>query len=190
MSHQYLILFAVAGVILWVFVFAGIWASRYAKVGPNQVLIVSGRKYQLPDGMSVGFRIVKGGGTFVFPVIEKLDVLSLEVLTIEVPKCKVPTAKGAPAVVDCIAQVKIRGDDVSIYAAIEHFLSKKEEEIKQIVWLVLEKHLRSVCGNLSVEEIGQSLAACAAKVEAAASTDLGNMGVGIVSFTIRDVRGG
>jgi hypothetical protein len=64
---------------------------RYAKVGPNQVLIVSGRKHHLPDGTSVGFRIVKGGGTFVFPIIEKLDVLSLEVLTIEMPKCKVPT---------------------------------------------------------------------------------------------------
>jgi hypothetical protein len=25
-------------------------ASRYVKVGPNQVLIVSGRKVQLPDG--------------------------------------------------------------------------------------------------------------------------------------------
>jgi flotillin len=138
----------------------------------------------------VGFRIVKGGGTFVFPVIERVDVLSLEVLSIEMPKSKVPTAKGAPGVADCAAQVKIRGDDVSIACAIEHFLSKKEEEIKNIVWLVLEKHLRTVLGNLSLQEIGQSLDSCAARVEAAASTDLGNMGVAIVSFTIRELRGG
>ena len=39
--------------------------SRYTKVGPNQVLIVSGRKHRLEDGTTVGFRIVKGGGTFV-----------------------------------------------------------------------------------------------------------------------------
>jgi flotillin len=189
MNGNYLILFAVAAVILWGFIFMGIWAARYAKVGPNQVLIVSGRKYRLPDGTSVGFRVVKGGGTFVFPVIEKLDVLSLEVLTIEMAKCKVPTAKGAPAVADCVAQVKIKGDDVSLFSAIEHFLSKKEEEIKNVVWLVLEKHLRAVFSSLSVEDIRQGLGACAARVEAAASKDLGSMGVGIVSFTVREVRG-
>ena len=48
------------------FVFFGIWASRYTKVGPNQVLVISGRKHQMadPDGnvRDVGFRIVKGGG--------------------------------------------------------------------------------------------------------------------------------
>ena len=170
MNPQFTILFAVAGMILVTFVFMAIWASRFAKVGPNQVLIVSGRKYPLPDG--------------------KLDVLSLEVLTIEMSKCKVPAAKGVPTGADCVAQVKIRGDDISLFSAIEHFLSKKEEEIKNIIWLVLEKHLRSVFGNLSVEEIRQGLGACASRVEAAASTDLGNMGVGIVSFTIRDVSGG
>jgi flotillin len=170
------------------FVFLGIWACRYVKAGPNQVLIVSGRQIQLADGRRVGFRIVKGGGTFVVPIIEKVDVLSLEVLTIEIPKCKVPTAKGATALADCVAQVKIRGDDVGIYTAIEQFLSKKEPEIKNIIWLVVEKHLRTVLGGSSVAEISQDLAACAARVEAAASEDLANMGVAIISFTIRDVR--
>jgi uncharacterized membrane protein YqiK len=42
--------------------------GRYTQVGPNQVLIVSGRKVRLPDGRCIGFRIVKGGGTFVSPV--------------------------------------------------------------------------------------------------------------------------
>ena len=33
-------------------VFVIIWASRYTKVGPNQVLIISGRKHKMvdPDG--------------------------------------------------------------------------------------------------------------------------------------------
>src|SRR5262245_27010277 len=79
---------AIVGVVIVVFVFLAIWAGRYTKVGPNQVLIVSGRKhrYQDPDGtvQSRGFRVVKGGGTFVLPVFEKVDILSLELLTIDV----------------------------------------------------------------------------------------------------------
>jgi len=65
------------GLVVVVVVFAAIWASRYIKVGPNEVLVVSGRKHRYtdPDGsvQSRGFRIRKGGGTFVIPVIEKVD---------------------------------------------------------------------------------------------------------------------
>src|SRR5207247_2915881 len=91
----------VVGIFLY-FVFAFIWASRYVKVGPSQVLIVSGRQRQLPDGTRVGFRLVKGGGTFVFPVVEKVDVLSLEVFRVEMPKSKARTAKGVSVETDCV----------------------------------------------------------------------------------------
>jgi len=57
----------VAVVIVIIFI---TFLSRYTKVGPNQVLIVSGRKHRLEDGSTVGFRIVKGGGTFVMPVLK------------------------------------------------------------------------------------------------------------------------
>jgi len=86
--------------------------SRYTKVGPNQVLIVSGRKHTLEDGSSVGFRIVKGGGTFVWPILEKVDLLSLELLTIDVQTPEVYTSKGVPVKVDGVAQIKVKGDDL------------------------------------------------------------------------------
>jgi flotillin len=171
------------------FIFMAIWVSRYVKVGPNRVLIVSGRLHQLPDGTRQGFRIVRGGGTFVFPVVEKAEALSLEVLAIEMPKWKVRTAKGVPVEADCLAQVKIKGDDASILAAAEHFLSKNEGEIRNIVRPVLEKHLRAILDSLNTEEIGR-IEACADRVQTAASVDLGNMGLGMISFTISHVRVG
>src|SRR5438105_15401994 len=90
---------AIAGLIIVVIIFMAIWASRYIKVGPNEVLIVSGRKHRYadPDGTVAmrGFRVVKGGGTFVIPVIEKVDRLSLELLTIDVEQQQdVYTSKG------------------------------------------------------------------------------------------------
>jgi flotillin len=186
MNPQYMLILTVAGMVLVTAIFAAIWASRYVKVGPNRVMIVSGRQHILPDGTRRGFRIVKSGGTFVVPVVEKADVLSLELLSIEMPKLSVRTA-GAPVGVDCLAQVKIKGDEAAILAAAEHFLSKSEEEMKDIVRPVLEKHLRRVLGGLSVEEIDRDPEACAARVEAATSQDLGHMGLGVVSLTIGTV---
>jgi len=182
----------IVAVLFVIFIFAGIWASRYTKVGPNQVLVISGRKRKVldPDGNTreVGFRIVKGGGRFVWPVYEKVDILSLEILTIDVQTPEVYTSKGVPVKVDGVAQVKIKGDDISIATASEQFLSKSTEEIKSVAMQTLEGHLRAILGTMTVEEIYQNRDAFASKVQEVAAGDMANMGLGIVSFTIRDIR--
>jgi flotillin len=166
--------------------------SRYTKVGPNEVLVVSGRKHRYvdPDGTERvrGFRIVKGGGTFVYPIVEKVDILSLELLTIDVQTPEVYTSKGVPLKVDGVAQIKVKGDDISIATSAEQFLSKGTDDIKNIAMQTLEGHLRAILGTLTVEDIYQNRDAFAAKVQEVAAGDMANMGLGIVSFTIRDIR--
>jgi flotillin len=182
----------VAAILLVIFIFAGIWASRYMKVGPNQVLVISGRKRRMvdPDGTArnVGFRIVKGGGVFVYPVLEKVDLLSLELLTIDVQTPEVYTLKGVPVKVDGVAQIKVKGDDISITTASEQFLGKSTDEIRNIATQTLEGHLRAILGTMTVEEIYQNRDSFASKVQEVAAGDMANMGLGIVSFTIRDIR--
>ena len=183
---------AIVAVVFVVFIFMAIWASRYTKVGPNEVLVVSGRKHKYldPDGTvrTRGFRIVKGGGTFVIPVVEKIDVLSLELLTIDVQTPEVYTSKGVPVKVDGVAQIKVKGDDISIATAAEQFLSKDTASIMNIATQTLEGHLRAILGTMTVEEIYQNRDAFASKVQEVAAGDMANMGLGIVSFTIRDIR--
>src|ERR1017187_4208580 len=182
----------VIAVVIVLFMLLGLWASRYTKVGPNQVLVISGRKRRIidPDGTArdVGFRIVKGGGRFVWPVYEKVDILSLELLTIDVQTPEVYTSKGVPVKVDGVAQIKVKGDDVSIATASEQFLSKGVDDIKNIATQTLEGHLRAILGTMTVEEIYQNRDAFASKVQEVAAGDMANMGLGIVSFTIRDIR--
>src|SRR5215467_3002306 len=182
----------VAAVLFVFFMFVGIWASRYTKVGPNQVLVISGRKHRItePDGTGRdrGFRVVKGGGTFVMPVVEKVDLLSLELLTIDVQTPEVYTSKGVPVRVDGVSQIKVKGDDISISTASEQFLSKGTDEIKNIATQTLEGHLRAILGTMTVEDIYQNRDAFASKVQEVAAGDMANMGLGIVSFTIRDIR--
>src|SRR5215813_5007509 len=191
-SSTTLVIGGVAAFLFVLFVFIAIWASRYTKVGPNQVLVISGRKHRMvdPDGTAhdVGFRVVKGGGVFVWPVYEKVDILSLELLTIDVQTPEVYTSKGVPVRVDGVAQIKVKGDDISIATSAEQFLSKGTEVIKNIAMQTLEGHLRAILGTMTVEDIYQNRDAFAAKVQEVAAGDMANMGLGIVSFTIRDIR--
>ena len=180
----------IAAIVIVVVVFLLLYMvfSRYTKVGPNQVLIVSGRKHTLEDGSSVGFRIVKGGGTFVLPIFEKVDILSLELLTIDVQTPEVYTSKGVPVKVDGVAQIKVKGDEVSIRTSAEQFLGKATDEIRNIATQTLEGHLRAILGTMTVEEIYQNRDAFASKVQEVAAGDMANMGLQIVGFTIRDIR--
>jgi flotillin len=124
------------------------------------------------------------------PMLEKVDILSLELMTIDVQTPEVYTSKGVPVKVDGVAQVKIKGDDISIATAAEQFLSKSTDEIKSVAMQTLEGHLRAILGTMTVEEIYQNRDAFASKVQEVAAGDMANMGLGIVSFTIRDIRDG
>jgi len=192
--NKVLVVLAVIIIPLVVIIGMVVVLSRYTKVGPNEVLIVAGRRHRYldPDGTTRvrGFRIVKGGGTFVYPVVEKVDILSLELVTIDVQTPEVYTSKGVPVRVDGVAQIKVKGDDISIATAAEQFLGKSTEEIRSIATQTLEGHLRAILGTMTVEDIYQNRDAFASKVQEVAAGDMANMGLGIVSFTIRDIRDG
>src|SRR4029077_17053761 len=74
--------------------------------------------------------------------------------------------------------------------AAEQFLSKATDEIKNIATQTLEGHLRAILGTMTVEEIYQNRDAFASRVQEVAAGDMANMGLQIVSFTIRDIRDG
>lgn len=169
------------------FIFMGLFASRYVKVGPDEALIISGRKRKLSNGQKVGFRIVKGGATFIWPVLEVAKTISLRIMPLDV-NSSAYTSQGVQLTVDGIAQVKVDSSEEAIATAAEQFLSLKQEEIRMIATQTLEGHLRSIVGNLTVEEINQNRDAFAQKVQELAAGDLANMGLTIISFTIKEIN--
>ncbi len=169
-------------------------AKRYKKVGPNEVMVISGRKHSVrnPDGSTelTGFRIRKGGGAFIVPLLERVDLLSLEVMTLDITTPEVYTKPGVPIVVDGVTQVKIKGDEASIRTAAEQFLGKTVQEIKAVALQTVEGHLRAIIGQLTVEEIYRNRDQFAGSVQDVAVSDMANMGLAIVSFTLKDIRDG
>ena len=183
----------IIGIAFVVLVLAFVYAGRYKKVGPNEVLIISGRGTMVQDpatGQRVrrSFHIVRGGGKFIWPVVERVDNLSLELMTIEVVTTNVYTSQGVPVTVDGVAQVKVGSDDVSIITAAEQFLSKSTAQIQNVALQTLEGHLRAILGNLSVEEIYRDRDKFAQRVQEVSALDMKNMGLTIVSFTIKNIH--
>jgi len=168
-------------------------ASRYRKVGPNQVLIVYGKKHTIRDAVTGeretrGFHIVKGGGAVVWPIIETFQTLSLELLTLDITTPAVYTVQGVPLLVEGVAQIKVKGDDTSIVTAAEQFLGKTQIQIGDIALHTLEGHLRAIIGTMNVEDIVTNWDQFAQRVQEVSSADLANMGLQIVSFVVKDIK--
>lgn len=184
---------AVGGVILILAAVAGaviLWAARYVKAGPNEVLIVSGRTRTVTDETgrryTVGYRLVRGG-TFVMPIRERVQRLSLELLTIDIQVPDAYTAQGIRISVDAVAQVKVKGDERSVAIAAEQFLSRPTEDIRRVAHQVVEGHLRAVLGTVSVEDVYLRRQEIARRAREAAEADLARMGLEVVSLTIHQL---
>lgn len=170
-----------------------VYLSRIRTVGPNEVLIISGRKRTFTNPLTgeletSSYRIVKAGRAFIWPVIEQVDVLSLELLTIEVSIDDVYTMQGVAISLDGVAQIKIASDDTSIGTAAERFLSKTRAELQDVAHETLAGHLRAIVGTLTVEEIYRERDKFAQSVQEVSAEDLKNMGLAIDSFVIKDIR--
>lgn len=72
-------------------------------------------------------------------------------------------------------------------AAAEQFGSKSTDEITFVAKETLEGHQRAIMGTMTVEEIYRDRKQFARTVLEVASTDLVNMGITIVSYTIKDI---
>ncbi len=184
--------FIVPGVIAGAIVLAlliALWlfSSNYIKVPPNQAAVFSGRKRKLPDGRFIGYRLVKGGASLRIPLLETVNYLSLNLITIPLETRRAYTGKGVPVSVKAVANVKIKGDDISLQAAAERFLGMTQPEVQKIIFQTLEGHLRAILGTLSVEEINNDRQSFAQKLTSEAATDLERMGIGVDVLIIQEI---
>lgn len=154
----------------------------FVTCGPNEALVISGCCYQKPH-------LVPGGRAFIWPAIQKIQRISLNTMTLQVESPTVYTSQGVPISVTGIAQVKIQGqNEEMLLAACEQFLGKNEREIQHIALVTLEGHQRAIMGSMTVEEIYKDRKKFSKQVFEVASSDLVNMGITVVSYTLKDIR--
>ncbi|WP_099157845.1 flotillin family protein [Virgibacillus ndiopensis] len=186
-------IFIVIGiVVVLLLVLIGVFVSKYRTAGPDEALIVTGSylgsKNVNVDESGNKIKIVRGGGTFILPIFQQAEPLSLLSSKLDVQTPEVYTEQGVPVMADGTAIIKIGGSINEIATAAEQFLGKSKEDRENEAREVLEGHLRSILGSMTVEEIYKNREKFSQEVQRVASQDLAKMGLIIVSFTIKDVR--
>ncbi|OQO68607.1 flotillin [Enterococcus villorum] len=181
---------ALAGLIILMLLI--VFVAKYQTAKPDEALIISGSylgsKNVHTDESNNKIKIVRGGGAFVLPVFQRSNRISLLSSKLDVSTPEVYTEQGVPVMCDGTSIIKIGSSVEEIATAAEQFLGKTREELENEAREVLEGHLRSILGSMTVEEIYQNRDKFSQSVQEVASVDLAKMGLIIVSFTIKEVR--
>ncbi|HEX2049121.1 MAG TPA: SPFH domain-containing protein [Actinomycetota bacterium] len=173
-----LVVVALIALVVVVLAFA---ASRYKVAKPNEALIIAGSRRSVG-----GIRVVVGGGAIVYPLVNVAKRISLEVQSIGVGLTGAVTSQGVPVAVEGIVNVKIADDEDSIRQAAQRFLDN-QARIPDIVRNVMEGSLRTIIGQLTVEQLIQDREVFASRVQEVANSDLEGTGLAIDVFIIQSI---
>lgn len=175
-----------AGLALVMLVFA---AKQFLFVGrPNELLIFSGRQYQLPDGSSVGYRVVHGGFAWRIPVLEKVDRMELTTIPIDLTVTNAYSKGGIPLALHAIANVKVSSNARNYNNAIERFLGRDPGEIRQVAKETLEGHLRGIIARMTPEEVNEDRLKFAGELVDEAGEDFEKLGLTLDTLKVQSVN--
>ena len=185
MSPQTVTVFAVIALIVVVILVFSFVASRIRRVPPNQALVIVGRGAGKKAAADSGQRVVVGGRVFVWPVLQQGFPISLEQrqigITVEgVDKNRIKIA------IKASINFKVRGDDEGVRRAAQRFLSQ-QTTLTEIIKESLEGSLRSIVGDLTIEQIISDRKGLSDRVVDSTKTDLAEQGLQVDLLNISDI---
>jgi len=165
------------GVLLILYAITRMWR----RIPQDKAAVVTGLKK----------RVITGGGTIVVPVLERIDIISLENIPLNISTVGAMTVQGVPITATGVAVIKVKNERASILCAIEQFHAGREDatnqRIRDTTNSVLEGKLREIVGKMTVEEIYKDREAFSQQVREVADISLVTMGFELIAFTIKEV---
>ena len=160
-------------------------AKRIRRVPPNEALIIVGRGAGRAAVGETGQRVVVGGRVFVWPVLQQGFPISLEQrqigITVEgVDKNRIKIA------IKASINFKVRGDEEGVRRAAQRFLSQ-QGTLTEIIKESLEGSLRSIVGDMTIEQIISDRKGLSDRVVDSTKTDLSEQGLQVDLLNISDI---
>lgn len=167
----------------------GVWfvKSFLCICKPNEVVILSGRKWKSQDGHEVGYRVLAGGRAIRIPILETIKRMDITTIPLRLEVRNAYAKGGTPLNIQAIANVKISSDPSIVGNAIERFLDCNQSEIARVARETLEGNLRGVVATLTPEQVNEDRLKFAERIASDVQHDLIKLGLQIDTLKIQNV---
>ncbi len=177
--------FAVIALIIVALAIFAFVAGRIKRVPPNSAMVVVGRGAGKSAEPESGQRVVIGGRVFIWPILQQGFLVSLEqrqigIVVEGVDKNFIKLA------IQASVNFKVSGTAEGVRRAAQRFLSQ-QDSLTQIIQQSLEGSLRSIIGNMPIQEIISNRNALSEAVVEATKADLAEQGLQVDLLNISDI---
>lgn len=156
--------------------------NRYKRCPSNKVLVKYGKV--ISDVSAV---CIHGGGTFIWPIIQGYEFLSLEPMTTEIELSGALSKNNIRVNIPSTFTFGISTKPELMANAAERLLGMKYNDIITLANDIILGQLRLVIATLSIEEINQDREKFLEEINKNVNTELNKIGLEVINVNIRDI---
>lgn len=157
--------------------------SRYKTVSSNEILVKTGKV-----GGDKGYTVQHGGGTFVWPVIQKYYTMSMGTIQVDIPLEGALSKRNIRVNVPASFTFAIGETPDLMNAAAVRLLNKTPEEIKDVAKDIILGQLRATIATMEIEEINSDREKFEELVQKNIDGELRKVGLYLVNTNLQDIN--
>ncbi len=175
--------------VIGLFVGLGLFfASRYKVCPTNRLLVISGATSLTNEHGDPLPKVIAGGGTFVWPIIQQYSFLELAPFTLKVALQDALSAETIRVAVPSAFTLAVGNGSPHKENAATRLVGKSEEEIKGLAAETIVGTLRQVIAVMSIQEINSNRDEFRRKIESTLVPELTKLGLALLNVNIQDLR--
>ncbi|QDU58209.1 flotillin family protein [Aeoliella mucimassa] len=156
----------------------------YKRCSSNQVLVVYGAR---TGGEGRTAKTVHGGGSFVLPVIQSYEYLSLEPIQIEIPLRGALSIENIRVNVPSVFTVAVGTEQTVMNNAAVRLLGLSTQEIRQQAEEIIFGQLRQVIASMKIEDINRDRDTFLQHIQGSVEPELKKIGLVLINVNITDI---
>ncbi len=176
-----LILMVVLGLLV-LLSFMLVIARRYKRCPSNRILVVYGK-----TNTGRSSKCIHGGGTFVWPLIQNYEYLSLDPLQIEIPLQSALSIENIRVNVPSVFTVAIGTDEETMNNASVRLLGLKTPDVVKQAEDIIFGQLRQVIASMRIDEINRDRETFLEKILKNLEPELKKIGLVLINVNIKDI---
>lgn len=182
------IVIIVAVVLLVIASLVVFFVSRYKRCPPNQVMVVYGSGGTTDEEGRTIAKVLNGGGTLVWPVIQDYEFMSLKPYQIEINLTDALSSENIRVQVPSVVTVAI-GDTPALQGnAATRLLGLSDKDLMELAADIIFGQMRDVIATMHIEAINRDRDAFRKEIEQSLAPELEKVGLKLINVNIRDLN--
>lgn len=177
----------VLAVVIVLFAFIVVFASRYKKCPSDKIMVIYGKVGTNRDGTQRSAKCIHGGAAFIVPIVQSYEYLDLTPLSIPVDLTNALSHQNIRVDVPSRFTVGISTEVGVMQNAAERLLGRKLAEIQELAKDIIFGQLRLVIATMDIEEINTDRDKFLDAVSGNVETELKKIGLRLINVNVTDI---